>query len=399
VHGNFRLLTPGALPVASAARLVPVEGNPHSRKMVREKGATLTCFRSRILIVLPLFLLLGSSCKRGTTNGTTTSTPPLRSAEAVLDALARTPADAIPDAVLNHTQCLLVFPSSDNPDHAGLHGIASCRQAAQEWNMPGAVTLAANQRLKKTDLLVFLLSISAPKALRTGHLELPSAGPGPLVRSSSVVAPVELRSDAVAYIQAGGQLKGVALGGGRLRAEPGQKWSEQQAKHYSAVLVSFFNIIVPTGIIIHHTATIPGKGEIPASEREVDQYHQARGFDVLCSGKEYHVAYHYLVLPDGKIQQGRPERCEGAHAPGYNSYLGISVVGDFSSEDNPDGSKGITRPTEKQIKSVIELCRRLSHQYNIPLQHILRHSDVAPTKCPGDRFPFKYVLSQVARAG
>jgi N-acetylmuramoyl-L-alanine amidase len=156
---------------------------------------------------------------------------------------------------------------------------------------------------------------------------------------------------------------------------------------------------VPTGIIIHHTATIPSKGKVPASASEVDQYHQTRGFNVLCFGREYHVAYHYLVLPDGKIQQGRPERCEGAHAPGYNSYLGISVAGDFSSVDNRRGSKGLPRPTQKQIKSLIELCRKLRQQYNIPLQHILRHSDVAPTKCPGDRFPFEYVVSQVARVG
>lgn len=328
----------------------------------------------------------------------TTITPPLRRAQAVLDGIARTSADAIPDAVLNHTQCLLVFPSSEDLKHAGLHGIASCRQAAQEWKRPGAVTLVGSRPAKGTDFLVFLLSSSAPKALETGNLELPSAAPGPLVRFSSVVAPIELGSDAVAYVRAGARLTGIALRGS-IRREPGQRWSEQQAKQYSAALVSFFNIIVPTGIIIHHTATISTQGKVPASESEVDQYHQARGFNVLCLGKEYHDAYHYLVLPDGKIQQGRPERCAGAHAPGYNSYLGISVAGDFSSADNRRGLKGRTGPTSEQVKSVIRLCRRLRHQYNIPLQHILRHSDVAPTKCPGDKFPFRYLVSQVSRAG
>src|SRR6185437_1417162 len=305
---------------------------------------------------------------------------------------------AIPDAVLNHTQCLLVFPSSGDENHARRRGIASCRRDVQEWDRAGAVTFAGSRQSEQTDLLVFLLNSSAPKALRTGHLDLRSVAPGPLVQHSSVVAPVELRSDAVAYVRAGANLKGVALGG-RIRAEHDQQWSEQESKHYSAALVSFFNLIVPTGIIIHHTATIPGKGKVPASESEVDQYHQTRGFNVLCFGREYHVAYHYLVLPDGKVQQGRPERCEGAHAPGYNSYLGISVAGDFSSADNPRGSKGLAKPTQKQMKSLIELCRKLRQQYNIPLQHILRHSDVAPTKCPGDRFPFEYVVSQVARVG
>jgi hypothetical protein len=344
-----------------------------------------------------VLLVLGSACNRGTTDGTTTSTPPLRRAEAVLDGLARISADAIPDAVLNRTQCLLIFPSSEDANHATLHGIASCRHAAQEWNRPDAVTLAGGRQLKGNDVLVFLLSNSAPKALQTGKLELSSAAPGPLVRVSSVVAPVELRSDAVAYVRSGAQLTGAALSGS-VRGEQGQQWSDQQAKQYSAALVSFFNLIVPTGIIIHHTATIPTQGKVPASESEVDEYHQARGFNVLCFGKEYHVAYHYLVLPDGKIQPGRPERCEGAHAPGYNSYLGISVAGDFSSEDNPRGAKGLVRPSAEQIKSVIQLCRKLCHQYNIPLQHILRHGDVAPTKCPGDNFPFRYLISEVARS-
>ena len=365
--------------------------------MVRRRGGTiLTCIRSRILIALPVLLVLGSACNQRNTNRATTSTPPLGRAEAVLYDLARTPADAIPDAVLNHTQCLLVFPRSEDAKHAGLHGVASCRQAAQEWNRPGAVTLVGSRPAKGTDFLIFLLSRSAPKALQTGNFKLPSAAPGPLVRITSVVAPVELRSDAVAYVRVGAQLRGIALGG-NIRAEPGQQWSEQQARQYSAALVSFFNTIVPTGIIIHHTATIPTDGKVPASEREVDHYHQARGFNVLCFGKEYHVAYHYLVLPDGKIQQGRPERCEGAHALGYNSYLGISVAGDFSSADNQRGAKGLSRPTAMQIKSVIELCRKLRHQYHIPVQHILRHSDVAPTECPGDTFPFQYLVSQVAR--
>jgi N-acetylmuramoyl-L-alanine amidase len=350
--------------------------------------------RSRILVALAVLLDFALGCNRGAT----TTKPPLKQAEAVLDELTHNPADAIPDAVLNHTQCLLVFPWSEDAEHSGLEGIASCRKADQQWNRPDAVTLAGRRPVKGNDFLVFLLSSSAPRALQAGKLELPSAAPGPLVRVKAIIAPVELRSDAVAYARAGSQLRGVALRGS-VRTKPDQQWSDKETKRYSAALVSFFNFIVPTGIIIHHTATIPTEGKVPTSGGEVDRYHQARGFDVLCFGKEYHVAYHYLVLPDGKIREGRPDRCEGAHALGYNSYLGISVAGDFSSVDNRDGSKGPTKPSTKQLKSLVELCRKLRQKYNIPLQHILRHSDVAPTKCPGDNFPFSYVVSQVARTG
>lgn len=356
-------------------------------------------FGCRIFIGLPVLCLLGTlGCNPGAhPTPATTRITPLMEAQAVLDEIARQPANAIPDAVLNHTQCLLVFPSSADADAEGLHGIASCLRAPQEWDKPGAVTLSGGRARKGTGFLIFLLSSSAPGALQKGKLELRSVAPGPLVRVRSVVAPVELRSDAAAYARSGAQLRGISLGG-TVRSQRDHQWSEQQAGQYSSALVSFFNTIVPTGIIIHHTATIPAEGKVPASEREVDQYHKTRGFNALCFGREYHVAYHYLVLPNGSVQQGRPERCEGAHAPGYNSYLGISVAGDFSSADNPNGAKGALTPTPAQLKSVIELCRKLRREYNIPVQHILRHSDVAPTLCPGDRFPFLYIVSHVARA-
>jgi N-acetyl-anhydromuramyl-L-alanine amidase AmpD len=148
-------------------------------------------------------------------------------------------------------------------------------------------------------------------------------------------------------------------------------------------------------MIIHHSATIPETGKVPTDPRQVDQYHAARGMSITCFGRVYHVAYHFLIEPDGRVVQGRPERCAGAHARGYNSYLGISLVGDFSSADNPDGSRGPERPSAAQMGSLIELCRRLQTQYNIPLQRVLRHSDVSPTRCPGDRFPFAELLRRL----
>src|SRR4029079_4106296 len=105
------------------------------------------------------------------------------------------------------------------------------------------------------------------------------------------------------------------------------------------------------------------------------EFHRARGFDIRCQGREYHVAYHYLILPDGTVESGRPERCQGAHAKGYNSYLGIAVVGEFSSPDNPDGSKGPQVPTDAQMKALTRLSREIMEKYNLPLQRVLRHTD------------------------
>ena len=193
----------------------------------KTRGTILSCNRSLIVVALSALLVLGAgACSPATTDrATTAATAGLRRAQAVLDAVARTPADAIPDAILNHTQCLLVFPSTGDSDKAGLHGTATCRRAAQDWESPGAVTLAGTQAAKGTDLLVFLLNTSAPKMLERANFELRSAAPGPLVRVTSVVAPVELRADAVAYAHAGVQLTGVTLSG-RIRGEPAGKASE-----------------------------------------------------------------------------------------------------------------------------------------------------------------------------
>jgi len=37
----------------------------------------------------------------------------------------------------------------------------------------------------------------------------------------------------------------------------------------------------------------------------------------------------------------------------------------------------------------------LRQKYRNPLQHVVRHSDIASTDCPGDRFPFNRLLSRL----
>src|SRR5205823_11545995 len=122
-------------------------------------------------------------------------------------------------------------------------------------------------------------------------------------------------------------------------------------EQYLSSLTSFFNTIIPTGIVVHHTAIIPRNNALPRSEREVDKYHATRGFEITCFGHIYHAAYHYVILTNGRVQGGRPERCEGAHAEGYNSCLRIALAGDFDSQDTPAGKTGATTPTEKQYAS------------------------------------------------
>ena len=314
----------------------------------------------------------------------------------------------VPDAVLNSTKCLVVIPSiTGRTVNVSAGGVASCRDAADSWGAPAFVKFnGRGVRPHLTDLLVFVLSDTGVRALRSGELRIGgqkrAAAPAPLVSTTPVTTQLELDVESLTYGGAAGVLSsseasGVIRGDAGTRDPIHDAVPRKTTEKYLSSVASFFNTITPTGIVIHHTGVIPGESTAPRSERDIDEYHRARGFEILCFHRVYHVAYHYLIMPDGRVKPGRPERCEGAHAKGYNSYLGISVVGDFSSEDNPSGKKGPTRPTAKQIASLIQLCRRLKDRYNIPLQHIVRHSDISSTRCPGDRFPFRSVLVQLQR--
>ncbi|MCU1296017.1 MAG: N-acetylmuramoyl-L-alanine amidase family 2 [Acidobacteriaceae bacterium] len=328
----------------------------------------------------------------------------MRGAARVLDQLSKKSQNTVPDAVLNSTKCVVVIPSiTGGTVNSSAGGVASCREAADSWSAPAFVKF--NWRgtgAHSTDLLVFILSDTGVRALRSGELQIggQKQAAAPLVSTTPVTTQVELTAGFFTYEGAGGVLSSSeASGVVRRDAETSDAVHNAVPKKaiekYLSSVVSFFNTITATGIVIHHTAVIPGADTVPGSERNIDEYHQARGFEILCFGRLYHVAYHYLVMPNGSVQAGRPERCEGAHAQGYNSYLGISVVGDFSSEDNPTGKKGPINPSAEQIASLIQLCRRLKDHYHIPLQHIVRHSDISSTRCPGDRFPFKSVLDQL----
>jgi lipid-binding SYLF domain-containing protein len=323
----------------------------------------------------------------------------------VLDEISKKSQNAVPDAVLNSTKCVVVIPSiTGRTVNVSAGGVASCREAADSWSAPAFVKFNGRGiRAHRTDLLVFVLSDTGVRALRSGELQIggQKRAAAPLVNTTPVTTQVELTAaELLTYEGAAGVLSSSGASG-VIRPDADTSDAVHNAvprktiEKYLSSVVSFFNTITATGIVIHHTAVIPGEDTVPRSERDIDKYHQARGFEILCFGRVYHVAYHYLIMPNGSVQAGRPERCEGAHAQGYNSYLGISVVGDFSSEDNPTGKKGPIRPSAKQIASLIQLCRRLKDRYHIPLQHIVRHSDISSTRCPGDRFPFRSVLDQL----
>lgn len=346
----------------------------------------------------------------------------LHQAGTMLEQVIADPKNAIPDAVLNRTGCFVVFPAAREIDRPVI-GFVSCRNHSGAWTSPAVATFSkSGGEQVRGELLLFILSQRARMALLGGHLQLGEkllAAKGPLQIARPTLDPVELGTDVFAYVHSDDSLQGIKVGKGSIAVDESATRAlyghaldvralldkSTMSSTVSSFLVldisSFFNTITPVGIIVHHSVLIPSN-DLADAEQALDKFHYGRGFEIACFGKIYHIAYHYLVFPSGEVRAGRPERCEGAHARGYNSYLGIVLVGDFSSADNPHGRKGPVQPTRAQMDSLIRLCRSLRDKYNIPLQHIMPHSQVARTQCPGDRVQFGHLLAaleQPSRSG
>jgi hypothetical protein len=304
--------------------------------------------------------------------------------------------NTVPDGVLNLTKCVAAFPATSDKAK-WRNGMVSCREAHDRWLPPVFVRFTATQHGKedaKGDLLMFVIGDAGVRGIRAGEVELSAkmAAAGPTLGQAVTITDADIRHDLLVYRRVGKTIEGLNASGvfRRVPQQPAMNFTP-----FLEAVTAYFNSITPIGIIVHHSSTLTPAQPLPRGVGDVDQFHAQRGFDILCEGRRYHVAYHYLILTTGQVQAGRPERCEGAHSAGYNSYLGISMVGDFSSRENPRGQFGNTRPTKQQMASLVALSRQLMARYHIPVNRVLRHSDVARTECPGDRFPFRAYLSEL----
>ena len=108
---------------------------------------------------------------------------------------------------------------------------------------------------------------------------------------------------------------------------------------------------------------------------------------------KYKVSCHYLINRKGRIIQMVEDLNIAWHAgkskwkefSNLNSYsLGIELV-------NKGHQYGYNKFSDKQITSLIYLCKRLKKKYSIKKENFLGHSDVAPLrkKDPGEKFPWK----------
>lgn len=116
-------------------------------------------------------------------------------------------------------------------------------------------------------------------------------------------------------------------------------------------------------IILHCSATKEGQS---FTVKDIDSWHRQRGFKS--------VGYHYVVLLDGTIQEGRKESEIGAHCLNHNrNSIGICYIGGLDA----NGKAKDTR-TDKQRTALNVLVKELKKRY--PEAVVLGHRDCSPDK-------------------
>ena len=108
------------------------------------------------------------------------------------------------------------------------------------------------------------------------------------------------------------------------------------------------------------------------------------------------VSCHYFIKKNGKVIKIVPDLYIAWHA-GVSSWkkdvsLNSNSIGIEIS--NPGHYHGYKNFNQSQIKSIIDLSKKLKKKYKIKKENILGHSDIAPLrkKDPGEKFPWKLLF-------
>ena len=127
-------------------------------------------------------------------------------------------------------------------------------------------------------------------------------------------------------------------------------------------------------IVVHHTGLRPERGGARSEAaflRRLQRLHLSRGWIDL--------GYHFVIMPSGRIYEGRPPHAVGAHAIGHNRHsLGVALAGDFDVEP----------PTAEAVEALHGLLS--SGAPDLPQGALVAHCDLADTRCPG-RFLYPLV--------
>lgn len=143
-------------------------------------------------------------------------------------------------------------------------------------------------------------------------------------------------------------------------------------------------------IVLHHSDSESGSLE------SLESLHRQRRdqFGMPWEG----IGYHFVVgngqgMLDGRVVSTYRwrQQLHGAHtrSPRHNRRgIGICLIGDFE----------LQAPTPRQLASTRKLIETLVTRFDIARHDVLRHSDVAATRCPGRLLPFEELVAPLSMA-
>ena len=132
-------------------------------------------------------------------------------------------------------------------------------------------------------------------------------------------------------------------------------------------------------IIIHHTVT-PKTQTVEKTIASIDRNHAERLHPK--AGKMGHIAYHYLVFPNGRVVMTRPEDEVGYHASDLavnNTSIGIALVGNYDVDT-------VDAPLRFGLRDIVKAIK--SRYY---IKEVSGHRKYAKKSCPGKKFTDKMI--------
>ena len=119
------------------------------------------------------------------------------------------------------------------------------------------------------------------------------------------------------------------------------------------------------GIVVHHSATENGNAA------SINNYH-------INERKWRAIGYHFVIIKDGTIENGRSLKTIGAHAKGRNqTHIGICLIGKDEF-------------TDAQIRSTVTLLNTLVEMFPT-IKSIERHHE----ECPGKGIPVEQLNTDI----
>jgi hypothetical protein len=150
---------------------------------------------------------------------------------------------------------------------------------------------------------------------------------------------------------------------------------------------------------IHHTESGATVGGQRVDAKLVGLWHVQRGLNEGYGGAQAS-AYHFVILPDGTVQAGRPLNARGSGTKNLldnGRSIGVVLVGDFSSKTN-HGQTWPSRPTAAQTRSLTKLALWAFATFHFGPSNVHGHREVGASDCPGDRVDLNALRAHLAAA-